>query len=446
MATVLRNTFFLTTASVLQKALSFLFFFFLARHFGAAGAGAFTYSLAFTTLFAIFVDAGLTSVLIREVAREVGRARHFLRAILRLKLVFAAVVLPILYTVLYFSQTAHSVWPLIVAASLVMLMDSLNLTLYGTVRAHQDLRWESAGILLAQIISFSIGLATIYFNGPLVWMVIGLGIGSGAHAILGLVALRHCRLAQEGEAPERAFLLREAVPFGLAGIFARGYSFLDSILLGQLAGLSVVGVYSAANKFAFAFQFVPLTLTGSLYPAFSKMLGEDKVPEARALWLKSEKYLLLVSMPLVAVIIAWSGRLLHLYGDDFVAGQHALWILAPSLIFSFLSYPVGALLNAAGLQKWQTKAMGATLVVNAVVNVALIPVFGAVGAAVAAFCGNLTLFSTGLFWAHKKAVKLPLVELAQAAAVVAVVACLVGWGAWALQAHFGAIKIAGHSF
>jgi O-antigen/teichoic acid export membrane protein len=61
-------------------------------------------------------------------------------------------------------------------------------------------------------------------------------------------------------------------PFTLAAIFARIYSFADSIILSKLAGDTVVGWYSIAYKITFAFQFVPLALTAALYPKLSQYL------------------------------------------------------------------------------------------------------------------------------------------------------------------------------
>ena len=64
-----------------------------------------------------------------------------------------------------------------------------------------------------------------------------------------------------------------------------------------------------------------------------------------------------------------------------------------SLVFLFLNFLGGALLNAADRQMVQTGIMGSTMVLNIALNLALIPRFGIDGAAAAALVSNVFMFA-----------------------------------------------------
>jgi len=86
---------------------------------------------------------------------------------------------------------------------------------------------------------------------------------------------------------------------------------------------------------------------------------------------------------------------IKIYGAAYASSILPLQILLVSLVFAFLDFPVGALLNASNRQNRQTLAMGVTMVVNILLNLLLLPRLGIVGASVAALAGNITLLLIG---------------------------------------------------
>lgn len=410
MRTVTHNTLFLTGASIIQKALSFIYFTLLARTFTADQIGAYSYSLAFTTIFSIIVDGGLTPVLIRYTARHQGQTNSLLKRILQFKsALLVASLLAMTFAVLHI-DAALSTHQLIIAAAAVMIVDSLNLSTYGALRGHQNLSYESVGMVVAQIASLSCVIAVVALHLPIIFAILGLGFGSVVNSCIALWGLSRVQQLQgeyqKAELPVRT-LVSEAVPFALAGIFARGYSYLDLLILGSYANFAIAGTYSIANKLTFVFQFIPLSLSAALYPAFSKLLGNADQKQARELWHSSERYVLLAAGLIILILISLRVEILGFFGKEHVNATSVLILLAISLAFSFMSYPVGALLNASGLQKLQTIAMGCTLAINACLNVVLIPRFGAIGAAVSALTGNCVLFVVGAWFAERRVVTLP---------------------------------------
>jgi len=90
-----------------------------------------------------------------------------------------------------------------------------------------------------------------------------------------------------------------------------------------------------------------------------------------------------------------------LYGNEFLTSVPALTILPWVLLPIFLDFPVGALLNATHRAHLKTGAMGATMVVNALLNALLIPAYGPLGAAWAGVGSFWFLFCLGIFFTWK---------------------------------------------
>ena len=110
MSTLAKNTLFLTAASVGQKAVSFLYFAFIARVLGDESMlGASFLALALTTVIGVLDDLGMTNVVIREVAKTPERAKELVKNVLGWKLLampFTAVLAFVLPPILGFSTEA----------------------------------------------------------------------------------------------------------------------------------------------------------------------------------------------------------------------------------------------------------------------------------------------------------------------------------------------------
>ena len=68
-SSIIKNAAFMTIASVGQKIAAFAYFTIIARYIGANNTGRYFIALSFTTVFVVFVDLGLTNVLVREGAK-----------------------------------------------------------------------------------------------------------------------------------------------------------------------------------------------------------------------------------------------------------------------------------------------------------------------------------------------------------------------------------------
>lgn len=403
MASVAKNTSYLTSALVGQKILSFVYFTLLARFLGAEAIGKYTFALAFTTIFSIIADLGLQPVLIREVARAKERAREYLSTILWVKALLVLLAYGAVLTVAYLRGYPVLTLQLIALSGAVMVLDALHLIFWGVFRGLQNLKYEAIGMVAGQGITLVFGVVALIAHWPLHAFLIALGLGSLWNVIFARTVLARQGLSLRPRFNPQIFrtFARYAIPFALAGIFVKVYSYIDTVLLQELKGDLEVGWYSVPYKITYAFQFFPMALSAAIYPALSNTWVADR---ARARWIfdRALLYAILLALPIAFGIAALAPEIiLNVYGADFQNSILPLQISIFGLVFIFLYFPVGALLNATGRQTVNTAFMGITMAANIVLNLLLIPRFGAVGASIAAVSTNAFLWlTTFTFAAH----------------------------------------------
>lgn len=75
---IAKNTGVLLTSKVVSYIFQFFFVMYTARYLGAAGFGILSFALAFTGIFGVFSDFGLSTLTVREVARDKSLASKYL--------------------------------------------------------------------------------------------------------------------------------------------------------------------------------------------------------------------------------------------------------------------------------------------------------------------------------------------------------------------------------
>jgi len=400
---VAKNTAYLTAAFVGQKVLSFVYFTIIARTIGVDGAGRYVIAISFTTMLSIFVDLGLANVLVREVAKFPDKAKSLLANVLGMKVILAVLTVIAAHIIARLLNYHPETRLMITIASGVMVLDSVHLVLYAAMRGFQNLRYEAIGVVSGQAVTISIGAIFLLTKMPLYFLVVALLFGSTWNVLWAGWCVRRkfgLGLSFKLEPTVIKFFWSVTIPFALAGVFSRIYSYIDSIMLSKLISESSVGLYGVAYKIAFAFQFLPMSFAAAIYPAMSENYIKDRDRLAR-LFTAAMNYLLIIALPLGTGIAVLSYEfIMMLYGEEYLGSVLPLQILMVSLIFAFLYWPAGSLLNACDRQAKNTMAMGITMVVNIILNAILIPRFSVVGAAIAALVGNVTLWGSAILFAR----------------------------------------------
>ncbi len=408
--TIAKNAAWLMAATAGQKAIAFLAFYVIARLSGPEVTGKYFFAVAVTSVFVVITDLGLTPVVIREMAADENRGRVLLGRALRAKalLIPCAVIVSLAYA--WLSHVSHELLSAIVIACGVMSADALSLVWYGAIRGRRQLRFEAIGMFTGQMLTATLGIGSTFFlRGNVQALVVALLIGSLWNVGWSLRQAQRLGLSPLADDPSHAWwpLMRAAMPFALAGIFVKVYSYVDTLLLKHFHSAVEIGHYAVAYKITYAFQFLPLTFVAALYPGMSSAHAADDREGLRTVFAGALRLMMLVSVPIAAGLSALSPWLPRLYGRAYAGSIAPLTVLAWVLIPIFLDFPVGSLLNATHRAAKKTTAMGAAMVVNIVMNVLLVPAFGPLGAAWSGLISFTLLCVIGFWFTRRDFLSLP---------------------------------------
>lgn len=405
-SSIARNTTYLTAALIGQKVLSALYVPILARLVGISVTGDYLGALSFTTLFAVFLDIGLTPAFIRSTARDQTEGRRRFQEIITFKLLAACVVLAALFGSVWWLSAVGRSHPdirFLQWAAFAMVLDSLTSTSYAFFRGMQRLEFESFGTILHRLIVMIVGITGLVLGAPPLVAIIAVVSGSIANFLYATFHLWRQGIQWHFHLPwaRLKFLLREAWPFGLAAILAAIYSSSDNILLSIFTGRHDVGLYGTAAKIVVAFQVIPAALVAAIFPAMSAAFISDR-DRLQRIFTSSMQYLMIVVIP-VAVVIPLLAHDIILLGWKKV-WLEAVWplqVLTLGLPFLFLNFPVGYLLNASNKQTRNTINIAITVIINISSNLLFINAYGYKAVTINAVVSSALLFFLGLLQVRK---------------------------------------------
>lgn len=213
------------------------------------------------------------------------------------------------------------------------------------------------------------------------------------------------RLARRGffrhAAPPSTELGRRIAAYGLraqlGGIVTLLNLRLDFILLNALAGPAVLGVYAIASKFAELLKIPPLALTYVLYPKYARDDAATARTKARRLLPKAG---LLTAGSIVPLWFGATYLIPALYGSEFRGAIAPAHIILFGLALEGVAAVITAFLYGIGRPGLNSWGMAAGLGATVLLDLLLIPRFGATGAAIASAVAYATsaLALVCFFW------------------------------------------------
>ncbi|PIS40743.1 MAG: hypothetical protein COT26_01680 [Candidatus Kerfeldbacteria bacterium CG08_land_8_20_14_0_20_43_14] len=402
---ILRNTSYLTGAFILQKIISFVYYTVVVNHIGVSKTGAYDPIKSLIPIALILIDFSLSAVITREIARKPSSTKSYIGNVLGIKLIFALVVLAAFGLVTNFGSFSQEVQSSLYLVALIVVFDTFTLTFFAVLRGLQNMKYEALGMIVNQIIAVGLGYAALKMNFGMRGVFFATVIASIVNFGWSIVAVRRYAKIWPKIIWDKAMiilLLKMAVPFAIAAMLTKVYTYTDRYLLLIFKGANSVAYYAIAHKLTFALEFLPSAFAAGLYPAMSAFFVSSK-KQLQNTFEKALVYMMIISVPTSIVMFVLADGIVGLAFKKFFApAAGPLQILILSLPVIFMNFPVGTLLNAVNKTRLNTISMGITVLVNISLNALLIKKFSYFGSAIATFASGITLFSLGMYWINKQ--------------------------------------------
>lgn len=395
---VLRNSLVRVGGYAIGAALYFIVVVIIARYLGTEGFGRFTVILAFVSVFQLIVDMGVRNILIREIAVDRAKFAEHLGVARFVMWSLSGVSLGLMVLAANLAPVSDEVRQSVYFAGLAVIVTFHGLCYSAVLRAFEEMEWDIIGFVLHKVILLG-------FIGAMIRSDLGLAgvfaafLAANACQYLYyriLVGYRHGRADLRIDPRKGWAMLAESVPLGVAEILRRLTGQADKLLLAALAAPVAVGVFSAANKVLEAVNPFTVNLTLPLFPVFSRLARDSSVKLSKA-YEQSLKFLYVMGVPIAVVLFVLADRIVVLlFGETFGESGPVLRLLAPAVILLLPTSVYGYLFTAMGRQRSYAGCAAISLGVTLLIDLLLIPRYGALGAAVGTVAGESALFLSGL--------------------------------------------------
>jgi O-antigen/teichoic acid export membrane protein len=398
--------------SIFTAAFGYVFKVYLARVLGAEELGLYALGVTLIGFIGIFNTLGLAQSAVRFVAayRAAGRYQELHALLWRgaallvgANVVLAAVLLTLGRLIAARFYHAPQLVKYLPLFALMMLFGVLS-NFYGKVLAgYRDLKLRTlivnfVGSPLTMIIAVLLISAGMGLRGYLLAQILSTAVAT----CLLMAAVRQFTpvearfSARAGSSPRREVWSFSAAMLGV-GFMEFAMVQVDKIALGYYRGAREVGIYSVA---AAVVVYVPLVLS-SVNQIFAPTIADlltrgDRALLAR-LFQSLTKWVIGLTMPLALVIMVLARPMMRIFGADFEAAWPILIIGTLGQLVNCGVGSVGYLLLMSGNERRLLKVQVSMAVVMVVLSAALVPVWGIVGAAVAAAITNVGTNAWNLF-------------------------------------------------
>jgi O-antigen/teichoic acid export membrane protein len=367
---------------------------YVRRTLGPVAYGEVSWNAAVLAYLALIPSSGLQLIGQREVARRLGDTERLASVILTLQGLLCLAAYALILVIAALNLRGPEVSQLLLLQGIALFFTSLDVG--WILQGQERMVAPAVATLIFNLAQFPALLA--FVHGPedvIVFAAINLPFAAAnlgyrfwylhRHGFLDLAQLR-LRLAGARR------ILDESWPLAVSqGAIVILYN-CDAIILGFTNGDDTVGQYVSAYKLMLVATVISGALCNAYFPALARV--HDDPPQAKRV--QDEFLSLMVWMGLPIAALGWAvGRHVVdiMYGRAFFeSGLYFEWLcLNVGLIF--LNLGLGAPLTAWGMQKLHFKITGSAALVNLVLNLALIPLYGPWAAIATTLGSELMVFA-----------------------------------------------------
>ncbi|MCW7474540.1 polysaccharide biosynthesis protein [Leptospira levettii] len=403
---VLKNSFFVSSSKAISAVSNLVFMIYSVNLLSKAENGKLQYFLGFLPVVLAIAEFGLPNALIKYISPLAEKKENpgaILNASLRIKF-YSFLFLSVITIIAYFtSNENYLVLLLLLFGGIIISFISYFESLFVSYRKYKSLSlWNPLPNIIRLVLLF-------YFSEtnehPLTYMDI-LAIFCIAPIFVlflffiffGKEEISFSANPSEVRLNEKKLLLFNLWAFA-ASIFAILSDRMEIFFLNQFHPPEIVADYGTALQLFSGFIIILATFNSIIYPKMARLAETDEFPTV----LKKSVFLGgMIAICLAPGILLAEPILTLLFGTKYTNSISVFKILYPNFLLQLVFAPLGTALFALGLPRLLAGLALLRLLFGALFDYWIIPDFGANGAAVSLFLGQIVswLLLTGYFMAY----------------------------------------------
>ncbi len=398
-----------TVYNVIKSISSILFplisFPYASRMLLTDGIGKVNFGNSVISYFALLASLGISTYAIRECARVRGDRTELSKTasqLFSINMLTTLVSYALLALTLLFARPLEDYRLLIIVQSSVILFTTLGADWLNT--AMEDFRFITLRTVFAQILSLA--LMFLFVHTPehyIRYALISVVSAAFANVTNVFYRRRYCKVRLVRKMEVRRHAKPIFLMFSLV-LTQTVYVNSDVTILGLFHGDHEVGLYSTAVKIYTIVNTTLASVALVLMPKLSYWFSEKNYDEVNKLLRYGLNFILVLGLPCIVGLNAVTTEIVHLMaGEEFLGAVPSLHVLTIALLMSFLSGFIGNLiLLPSGREGICLRNSLICALVNASLNLILIPLFGGVAAAATTATAEAVGFFLGIRYVEKQ--------------------------------------------
>ena len=382
--TLFKNVSWVTISQVIANLCAFFWTIAIARYLGVNDYGILSFAISFTVLLGMGTDIGMTTFATREISKEKSLTNKFINNVIPFKVVLS--VLLFIATALILILLGYD--RLTIEVSLIISIETIFICMIkfiaGVFQAHEDVRINSIGDMIASLLLLLFTFITIFFDLGLKAIAMSYTLAYLIYMVIMVYeVIKYYGLPKfELDLPFWIDTAKKSIPFGLSIFFYTVYFSIDVVMIQMIAGDYATGLYNSAYKIVSVFAAFYVIYQYVVFPLMSKLYAED-TNLLKVSFEQSFKYSLLILLPLSIGVYLYSDYIINLiYSSQYALAAPAMQILIWTIVFLFINGVATSLLNSIGKEVSVTKIYVVAAIFNIVLNYLMIPVLSYNGAAI----------------------------------------------------------------
>ena len=379
-----RNAGWIIAGRVVQMVLSLFVGILTARYLGPGNYGLINYGNAYVGFFTALCNLGLNSVIIKEFVDHPNEQGEAIGSVLLMRFISSVLSSAVIISIVSIIDHDEPITIAVVALCSLGLVFQIFETFSFWFQNQYKSKITSLAILVAYLITSGYKIILLILGKSIQWFAFATSVDYIILAIALFIAYKQNRGPRlRFSLSKSKSLLKVSYNYILSSMMVAVYGQTDKLMLKQMLDENAVGYYSTATALCAMWTFVLTAIVDSMFPTILRLAKKDRVAYER----KNRQLYAIVFYVcfFVSICFVLFGRFAIgiLYGEAFLPAASVLNVVTWYTAFSYLGVARDAWVISEGKQRYLKYMYSCAAIMNVSINAVLIPVMGAVGAALA---------------------------------------------------------------
>lgn len=391
---VVKNAGWIIGGNLANKVLAFLVGILTARYLGPGNYGLINYAAAYTSFFASICTLGINSVIVKNFVDHPEEEGTTIGTTLLLRAASSFLSAIMIVGIVSIVDRDEPLTIAVVTLSSIGMIFQIFDTLNYWFQARLQSKYSAIASLVAYVVVSTYKIVLLVSGKSVEWFAVATALDYLVLAAFLLAAyFKNGGTRFQISKAKAKELMSSSSSFIISGLMVSIYASTDKLMLKQMLNEATVGHYALATSISSIWAFVLAAIIDSLYPGIVQSFSTNRLEYER----KNRQLYAIVFYTAVfmsAVICLLAKPIVGiLYGASYLPAVQPLRIIVWYTAFSYLGVARNAWMVCENRQKYLKYLYISAAIINVILNVVLIPQWGASGAAAASL---ITQMSTTL--------------------------------------------------